>query len=147
VRRWLNAAALVRGAPDGGKVVLVAAGELRPVQAMLRWQPWWHTERETEDRAALHLPPAARLAAVTGTPTAVRSLVDDLALPAGAEVLGPVAVPGRHAGEDDLERLLVRVPRAAGMQLADLLRQAAAARSARKATDAVRIELDPQQIG
>jgi primosomal protein N' (replication factor Y) len=147
VRRWLNAAALVRGAPDGGRVVLVAAGELRPVQAMLRWQPWWHAERETEDRAALHLPPAARIAALSGAPAAVRELLDVLELPAGSEVLGPVPVPGQRPGDDDQERMLVRVPRAAGLQLAEQLRHAAAGRSARKVADVVRIELDPQRLG
>jgi primosomal protein N' (replication factor Y) len=147
LRRWFNAAALVRGAPAGGKVVVVAAGELRPVQALLRWQPWWHSERETEDRTALHLPPAARLAAVTGAPDAVRELLDELDLPAGAEVLGPVGVPGRHPDEPDLERLLIRVPRSGGLHLAEQLHRAAAGRSARKATDPVRVELDPQQIG
>src|SRR5205814_132776 len=57
LRRWLNAAALVRAAP-AGRVVVAATGELRPVQALLRWQPLWHAERELADRAALHLPPA-----------------------------------------------------------------------------------------
>jgi primosomal protein N' (replication factor Y) len=147
LRRWLNAAALVKGAPEGGRVVLVAAGELRPVQALLRWQPWWHAERETEDRAALHLPPAARIAALTGATAAVGELIDGLVLPAGAEVLGPVPVPGARPGEEEQERMLVRVPRAAGLQLAEQLREAAAGRSARKASDVVRIELDPQQVG
>jgi primosomal protein N' (replication factor Y) (superfamily II helicase) len=147
LRRWLNAAALVRGAPDGGRVIVMAAGELRAVQALLRWQPWWHAERETEDRTALHLPPAARIAALTGAPDAVRELLDALELPPGAEVLGPVHVSERRPGTDDQERMLVRVPRAAGQRLSEELRRAAAGRSARKAPDVVRIELDPQQLG
>ncbi|MBV9292256.1 MAG: hypothetical protein JO222_07390, partial [Frankiales bacterium] len=60
----------------------------------------------------------------------------------GAEVLGPVAVPGGTG-----ERMLVRVPRRAGAELATALKAGAAVRSARKATDTVRIELDPQAPG
>ncbi|MDQ1705441.1 MAG: hypothetical protein QOF18_1807, partial [Frankiaceae bacterium] len=147
LRRWLNAAALVRGAADGGRVVVVAPGELRPVQALLRWQPRWHAEREVEERTALHLPPAARLAALTGTADAVRELLSLAVLPAGAEVLGPVVVPVRPGTTTDQERLLVRVPRRSGAQLATALKQAASVRSARKSPAAVRVELDPVILG
>ena len=146
LRRWLNAAALVRGAPNGGIVIVVAPGELRPVQALLRWHPRWHAERETADRSALHLPPAARMAAVSGAPAAVHELLDDTALPEGAERLGPVPDPVRSRDGTVIERMLVRVPRRYGAELAAALKQASAQRSARKAPDAVRIQLDPQHI-
>jgi primosomal protein N' (replication factor Y) len=145
LRRWLNAAALVRPRRGGGRVVVVAAGELRPVQALLRWRPGWHAARELEDRETLHLPPAARLAGLTGPPDAVRDLLTLAELPAGAEVLGPVPAPVRP-GEEAAERLLVRAPRRTGGQLAATLHAAAAVRSARKAPGAVRIELDPVVI-
>lgn len=139
LRRWLGAAALVR---PHGAVVVVAPGELRPVQALLRWRPRWHAERELEDRQALHLPPAARLAALTGPADAVAELLELAELPAAAEVLGPVPVPTR--GEDaSVERLLVRVPRRDGRALAATLHAAAAVRSARKSPGAVRVEIDP----
>jgi primosomal protein N' (replication factor Y) (superfamily II helicase) len=143
LRRWLNAAALVRGEPEGGKVVIVAPGNLRPVQALLRWHPRWHAEREVEDRAALHLPPTARVAAVSGVPSAVHEFVDDLQLPAGAEVLGPVPDPSASRDGVAAERMLIRVPRRAGADLAAALKQTMAQRSARKATDPVRVALDP----
>jgi primosomal protein N' (replication factor Y) len=146
LRRWLNAAALVRGEPDGGIVIVVAPGELRPVQALLRWHPRWHAERETADRSALHLPPAARMAAVSGAPTAVHELLDDTALPEGAERLGPVPDPAGSRDGTVVERMLVRVPRRYGGELAAALKQASAQRSARKALDPVRIQLDPQHI-
>ena len=146
LRRWLNAAALVRGDKDGGIVIVVAPGELRPVQALLRWQPRWHAERETAERSALHLPPAARMAAVSGTPAAVHEFVRLEELPAGAELLGPVAEPPASRGAEPAERLLIRVPRKAGGELATALKQAAAQRSARKAPETVRVELDPQRI-
>jgi primosomal protein N' (replication factor Y) len=147
LRRWLNAAALVRPAADGGRVVVVAPGELRPVQALLRWQPRWHADRERADRAAVHLPPAARVAGLTGTAAALRELLALAQLPPGAEVLGPVEAPARAGATAGVERMLVRVPRAVGRELADALKQAAAVRSARKAPDPVRIELDPAQLG
>ena len=146
LRRWLNAAALVRGGPDGGRVVVVASGELRAVQALVRWQPLWHADRELDDRSALHLPPTARLAALTGTATAVQEVLDLTALPRGAELLGPVPVVTDEEGTLH-ERMVVRVPRAEGNALAEQLRQAAAVRSARKSPDSVRIELDPLELG
>jgi primosomal protein N' (replication factor Y) len=144
LRRWANAAALVRGRADDGKVVVVAPGELRPVQALVRWAPEWHADRELEDRQALHLPPFARVAAVTGTAVAVADVVRGLELPAAAEVLGPVPAGTSH---EPAERMIIRVPRSDGTALAVALKAAAAGRSARKATDSVRIELDPQQLG
>jgi primosomal protein N' (replication factor Y) len=148
LRRWLAAASLVRPA---GRVVVVAPGELRPVQALLRWQPRWHAERELEERQALHLPPAGRIAAITGSHRAVAEVIETLQLPAGADVLGPVAVVGRApGGTDDAEpaqRMLVRVPRQQGADLAAALKAALAGRSARKAAGAVRVELDPIVLG
>jgi primosomal protein N' (replication factor Y) len=145
LRRWLNAAALVRNAAGGGRVVVVAAGEMRPVQALLRWRPDWHAARELDDRAALHLPPAGRIAAVTGAAGAVNELLELAELPAHAELLGPVEIAGR--GDEREQRMLIRVPRGDGAALAATLRQSAAARSARKSAGAVRIEIDPLVLG
>jgi primosomal protein N' (replication factor Y) len=142
LRRWLNAAALV--APDG-RVVVVAPGELRPVQALLRWQPRWHADRELDDRGALHLPPAARMAAVTGHPLAVADVLDAAPLPPAAERLGPVPASER-VGDERAERMLVRVPRRDGAALASALKQALAIRSARKSPEPVRVALDPVQV-
>jgi primosomal protein N' (replication factor Y) len=150
LRRWLAAAALVQGAAAGGRVVVVAPAELRAVQALLRWQPRWHADRELSERRELHLPPAARMAALTGTPAAVAELLSGLELPPGAEVLGPVPAPstgGRGQGDDPAERMLVRVPRASGHDLADALKAAQAGRSARKAPETVKVELDPAVLG
>jgi primosomal protein N' (replication factor Y) len=151
LRRWLAAAALVRGGESGGRVVAVAPGELRAVQALVRWQPRWHAERELADRRSLHLPPAARMAALTGPAAAVSEFLSTLELPAGAEVLGPVPAPptSRRASGDgpDDERMLVRVPRSSGAQLAATLKVAQAARSARKADGVVRVEVDPAVLG
>jgi primosomal protein N' (replication factor Y) len=140
LRRWLNAAALVRGGAAGGRVVVVAPGELRPVQALMRWQPRWYAERELDDRRTLHLPPAGRIASLTGPPAAVAELVAEASLPPAAEILGPVPVGPGDGGQ---ERVLIRVPRVSGLALAEGLKAAQAGRSARKAAESVKVELDP----
>jgi primosomal protein N' (replication factor Y) len=156
LRRWLAAAALVRGTAAAGRVVVVAPGELRPVQALLRWQPRWHADRELDERRELHLPPAGRMAALTGDAAAIAELLASVELPDAAEILGPVPVAGlaagsarsRGAGGDDAtERMLVRVPRADGQALAAAMKIGQAARSARKAAGVVRVELDPAILG
>jgi primosomal protein N' (replication factor Y) len=151
LRRWLAAAALVRGARAGGRVVVVAPGELRAVQALVRWQPRWHAERELDDRRTLHLPPAGRLAALTGVAPAVAEFLATLELPALAEVLGPVPVLATAAStaavDEPAERMLVRVPRAQGAALAAALKVVQAGRSARKAAGTVKVELDPAVLG
>ena len=39
LRRWMNAAALVRPRSDGGIVVVLADAALPAVQALIRWDP------------------------------------------------------------------------------------------------------------
>jgi primosomal protein N' (replication factor Y) len=140
LRRWANAAALVRPAGAGGRVVVGADAGLAAVQALVRWDPAGFAERELAERAELGFPPARRFASLTGTPAAVADLLAAARLPAPAEPLGPVP-----AG-DGAERLLLRVPRADGAALAAALHAAAAVRSARKAPDPVRIQLDPLEL-
>jgi primosomal protein N' (replication factor Y) len=140
VRRWLTAAALARPAPAGGKVVVVADGSLAPVQALLRWDPGGFAARELAERRELGFPPAARMASLTGTPEAVADLLAAVRLPDAAELLGPVP-----AGEAQ-ERMLVRVPRARAAALATALHEAAGVRTARKAPQPVRIQVDPLSI-
>ena len=142
----MAAAALARPASAGGTVVVVADGGLPPVQALLRFDPGWYAERELADRRALGFPPAVRVATVTGTPTAVADLLAAADLPEATEVLGPVPVPGREQEEAELERMLLRAPRAAGARLAAALHAAAGVRSARKVRDPVRIQIDPVEL-
>jgi primosomal protein N' (replication factor Y) len=150
LRRWLAAAALARPASAGGTVVVVADGGLPPVQALLRFDPGWYAERELAERRALGFPPAARVATVTGPPAAVADLLAVADLPEDTEQLGPVPVPTRGAvpgsADAEPERVLLRVPRAAGAQLAAALHAAAGVRSARKARDPVRIQIDPMEL-
>ncbi|WP_030316325.1 primosomal protein N' [Streptomyces flavochromogenes] len=157
LRRWIDAASLVRGQPDGGTVVVVAEPTLRPVQALVRWDPVGHAQRELAERAELGFPPVSRMAAVTGPPEAVAGLLAAAGLPADAEVLGPVPLPvvrpggPRRPGDpppgEQWERALVRVPPGSGAALATALKQARAARMTRGGGDPVRIRVDPPDIG
>ncbi|GGK97508.1 hypothetical protein Sme01_61110 [Sphaerisporangium melleum] len=142
LRRWMNAAALLRPAAE---LVVLADSAVLAVQALLRWDPVTHAERELAERTVLGFPPAVRVATLTGSVNGLREMLADLRLPEGAQVLGPVPVePARGAApEEPQERLVVRVPPAAGAALARALKGAAGVRSARKAPDLVRICVDP----
>jgi primosomal protein N' (replication factor Y) (superfamily II helicase) len=146
LRRWLNAAALVRPA---GPVVVLAPSALPAVQALIRWDPVTFAERELAERAELGFPPAVRMASVTGTPEAVADFVGGAGLPEQAEVLGPVlveTVPGPGVSAETRERALIRTPRMDGLALARALHAAQATRSARKDGGQVRIQLDPAEV-
>ncbi|MEU3454389.1 primosomal protein N' [Micromonospora sp. NPDC006766] len=140
LRRWLAAAALARPGAAGGRVVVVADGSLAPVQALLRWDAAWFAARELAERRELGFPPAVRMASVSGLPDAVAELLTGARLPEGAEVLGPVPA------DEGRERMLVRVPRARAAALAEALHTAAGLRSARKAADPVRLQVDPLSL-
>ncbi|MFF8969463.1 primosomal protein N' [Streptomyces sp. NPDC014995] len=161
LRRWIAAAALVRPQGDGGTVVVVAEPTLRPVQALVRWDPVGHAVRELAERAELGFPPVSRMAAVAGTAEAVAEFLGTVELPAEAEVLGPVPLPVTPAGRarrpggpppgEQWERALIRVPPGRGAALASALKAAQAARMARGGSGgggpAVWVRIDPPDIG
>lgn len=174
LRRWLGAAALVRGAEAGGRVMLLGQPAPVPAQALVRWDPAGFAARELAERAELSFPPAVRLAAVQGPPAAVRSLLGHLEPLDGLEVLGPVAVEApeprpaapartRHArpgmprtearpaagpplAPEPEVRAVLRADRRQGAALGRRLAHAAAARSARKEAGAVRVQVDPPDL-
>jgi primosomal protein N' (replication factor Y) len=172
LRRWMNAAALVAPAPSGGAVTVVAEAGLLAVQALIRWDPVTHAERELAERNALGFPPAVRMAAVTGSAPAVEGLLAAAVLPEEAELLGPVVLggepglggigngpapdnggragarPGGQAdgpGEEKV-RALIRISRSRGPALAAALQAAQAVRSARKDAGTVRVQFDPAEL-
>ncbi|HEX3260433.1 MAG TPA: primosomal protein N' [Pseudonocardia sp.] len=151
LRRWMAAAALVVPHTDGGRVLVMADPALPPVQALVRWDPVGHAAAELAARTEVGFPPAVRMAAIDAAPAALKDILDELTaeLPA-AEVLGPVELdpaPDARADDEVRERALVRVPRAEGRALAHALHVAQAARTARKATDPVRVRMDPPDVG
>ena len=161
LRRWLAAAALVR--PDG-TVLVHADAALAVTQALIRWDPVTFAERDLAERTELGFPPAVRMAAVTGEPAAVATVItgldsafknsafkgsafkDSAAKGTAFEVLGPVPVEQPAQPGEDQVRALVRVPRSEGAALARALQAAQAGRSARKEGGGVRVQLDPLDL-
>jgi len=136
LRRWANAVALVR---PGGRALVVGDPGHPAVQALVRWDPAGFAAREAGQRREAHLPPASRLATISGEPGAVDDALTLLTAPAGFEVLGPVP----HG--DGESRVVVRVPRGHGAELSRALGEVQRVRSARK-LDAVRIQVDPPTL-
>jgi len=153
LRRWMAASAMVRSRADGGVVAVVAESAIPTVQALIRWDPVGHAEAELDGRTEVGLPPATHMAALDGVPAAVDALLHAAALPDGAEVLGPVDLPvgaRRPAGiavDVTVSRMLVRVPRDGGLELAAALRRATVVQSARHDHEPVRVQIDPLHIG
>ncbi|MCM3513666.1 primosomal protein N' [Nocardioides sp. P86] len=140
LRRWANAVGLV--AP-GGRALAVGDPAHPALQALVRWDPAGFAEREAEERRSAHLPPASRLATISGPAGAVDDALVLLAAPEGAEVLGPVP---EGEGPDHPERVVVRVPRHRGPELSRALGDLQRLRSSRK-LDPVRIQVDPPSLG
>ena len=143
LRRWAAAAALVRSAGEGGTVVVLAEPTLRPVQALVRWDPAGHAVRELAERAELRFPPVSRMASVSGPAGAVAELLALVRLPPGTDQLGPVPVSGAGGGE----RLLLRVPPGEGAALAGALKAAQVASGRAGGGEPVAVRLDPTDIG
>ena len=146
LRRWMNAASLVRPASAGGQVVVAADAAHPVVQALVRWDPAGLAARELADRRELGFPPATRMAAVSGSPAALAEFLAALRLPASADVLGPVPEPPRPGQDGERERYLLRAPRADGVALAQALAEVQGVRSARKVPEHVRVQLDPLDL-
>ncbi len=155
LRRWTAAAALTRGARDGGVVVVAGAaseGSLPAVEALVRWDPVWLAQRELAERAQLGLPPAVRIASMEGTPRAVDAALRDLGPHLTADRLGPLPVPGTTAGASPapdasgLVRVLLRVPLDQAPALAAALVAVRATRSARKDPEPLAIRMESVRL-
>ncbi|MFW5471523.1 primosomal protein N' [Knoellia sp. CPCC 206435] len=141
LRRWAGAVGLTRGAVDGGVVVLAGAPTHTTVpalEALVRWDPAWFAERELAERVELGLPPAARVATLTGARPALQSAVAEMRLGASVRVLGPLPLAA------DTERVVLTAPLADGPALAAEVAAMRARRSARKEAQPVTARLDPR---
>lgn len=148
VRRWAAAAALTRPAEEGGTVVLVGVpphGGLRPVEALVRWAPGWFAAGELAERRELGLPPACRTARISGEQAVVEQALQDLHPSPGVAVLGPL--PAGSPTSPGEVQVLLRAPEGAASSLVSALRALRSGRSARKAEGALRVRLDPADLG
>lgn len=150
VRRWFNAAALVRPASEGGLVVITAS-DTGAVGALLRWDPAGYAQRELSLRVELQLPPAVRIASVTGPRGAVVHFTGRVekqletsgvtlrtAGPAPLLLSGP-ATPQR-AAED--VRTLLFFPYGQAATVTRVLRATRAAAAAKRSEEPVQLRLD-----
>jgi primosomal protein N' (replication factor Y) len=153
LRRWMAAAALVRARGDGGVVTVVAESSIPTVQSLIRWDPAGHADAELTARTEVGLPPSVHIAAVDDDPDSVTALLDEVRLPDGADLLGPVPLPPgarRPAGipaDVGVTRMLVRVGRDHGLALAAALRGGVGVLSARGSHHPVRVQIDPLHVG
>ncbi|MDQ4501123.1 primosomal protein N' [Sinomonas sp. ASV322] len=146
LRRWMNAAALVRPSGRGG-VVVITARDHEAVSALVRWDPAGFAARELGLRRSLSLPPSVRIAAVTGSRSAVEGYVRaaaDVLTRDGVRTAGPVPLPAPTgtAAEDVAWQLLVFFPIGVGLDVSRGLRAARIAQATRRGSEPIRLRLD-----
>ena len=132
--KWNECASLVR--PDG-EVLVVADSEHPAVQALIRHDPAGFAQRELEQRTQVSLPPAVRLAAITGNQADIDDALAMLELNPETLVRGPV--PGR----ENQVRMLISCDRKLGLDLAAQLKAMTTARSAKHKGGSVNVRIDP----
>ena len=134
--KWMECTSLVH--PDG-EVVVVADAHHPAVQALIRHDPIGFAQREIADRASVDLPPAQRLAVLTGAQSDVEEFLAIVELPTGVLVRGPVPI-------DNGIRMLLSIDRSHGNELATALKTASSVRSTRKKGDVVNVRFDPYDL-
>jgi primosomal protein N' (replication factor Y) (superfamily II helicase) len=139
LRRWFTAASLVRPAKDGGVVVITAEHDA-VVGHLVRWDPAGAAARELELRRELQLPPAVRIAALTGSTESLEVFLDGLDLPEDVRTGGPaeLLLPG-SAGT---HRTLLFFTYRQGNAVTQALRARKAAISARRLAEPVQVRCD-----
>ncbi|MDR7080895.1 primosomal protein N' (replication factor Y) [Arthrobacter ginsengisoli] len=154
VRRWFNAAALVRPAGDGGLVV-ITADDAAGVGALLRWDPAGYAQRELSLRQELQLPPAVRVASITGGRTAVghfgaaveqqlgqQGIVLRTAGPAPLVLAGAPGQGGAPGSGVEDVRTLLFIPYGQATQVTRVLRAVKVAAAAKRTDEPVQLRLD-----
>jgi primosomal protein N' (replication factor Y) len=148
VRRWFNAAALVRPASEGGLVV-ITADDTAATGALLRWDPAGYASRELVLRQELQLPPAVRIASVTGKRADVVHFTESLASNIQLRTAGPAPVSltlsaqrsTARDGDPDVRTLLF-IPYAQAAQTTRAMRAVKAASAAKRTSGPVQLRLD-----
>ena len=155
LRQWMTAAVQVRSREDGGRVIVVGDAQISVIQQLIRWNPELSAHVELTNRKEAQLPPATVVAAIDGTSDSLAELEDAWELPAEADLLGPVELPGGvrlppgldRSLADQARRLIVRVPQEQGPQLGAALKAAKAIRTSQRHNAPLRVVMDPVRIG
>lgn len=135
--KWNECASLVR---PYGEVIVVADSEHPAVQALIRHDPIGFAQRELEQRAQVSLPPAVRLAAISGDQADVDEALAMLDLNPETLIRGPVP------GKENQVRMLISCDRQNGLELAAQLRAMTSARSAKHKGGSVNVRIDPANL-
>ncbi|SDW49909.1 replication restart DNA helicase PriA [Arthrobacter sp. yr096] len=152
VRRWFNAAALVKPASQGGLVV-ITADDTTATGALLRWDAPGYASRELALRKELQLPPAVRVASVTGSRADVGLFSDAFEASAGAVTgtklrkAGPAPVqlysgPGSSGEAEADVRTLYFIPYTDAAETTRALRAVKVASAAKRTSGPVQLRLD-----
>jgi primosomal protein N' (replication factor Y) len=132
--KWNECASLVK---SEGEVIVVADSEHPAVQALIRHDPAGFAKRELDQRVQVSLPPAVRLAALTGEQSDLDEALAMLELNPETLVRGPVP------GKDNQVRMLASCDRKLGLELATQLKAMTSARSAKHKGGPVNVRIDP----
>ena len=144
LRRWMNACALVKPREEGGRVVCTAE-ESGPLAALIRWDPAGFSARELAERHELGLPPAVRIAAITGPRAAVEAFLVALDAPAIAPPPALRVLDAVPLSDDDAEdeyRALLFMSYAAAPAVTRALRGIRAGFSAHRRYGPVQVRCD-----
>lgn len=162
LRRWVQAASLVRRGSVGGTVVVTSEHE-RVVASLVRWDVRGHAARELAERRTLQLPPAVRCAALTGPLPALEAFLEMVGLPPQVRTVGPApvhqrwdeeaedpeaeaapgdALSGVPGADDDAHRLLLFFTYSQAADLTRRLRAARAEASAQRKHAPVNVRCD-----
>lgn len=136
LRRWLNAAALLR---PGAPLAVNADPDDPATQALIRWDPALSAREELARRAEAGLPPAHQLVQLDGAEPDVESLIETVAEMHDVTVLGPRPMPVEAA--PDAVRALLRA--ADFPALLATLHDTVVARAATHRAGPVRVQVDP----
>ncbi len=142
IRRWFNAAALVRTAERGGVIAVTADPAIRAVQALVRGDAAGWAQRELAERRETELPPVTRSAVITGPLAAVQTFADACDRDAHWRILGPTPQSGRNT-DGAMARLVILVPTADGPTLAARVKAVMMAGSDGAGPHRVTVRIDP----
>ncbi|UNK44353.1 primosomal protein N' [Arthrobacter sulfonylureivorans] len=145
LRKWFRAASLVKPSSEGGLVVVTADQEA-VVAPLVRWDPAGAAAREMQLRRELQLPPAVRIAALTGKASGIEAFMADFELGGSLRSVGPVELPSREVqerpGESSEHRLLLFFSYQDGPKVTAALRHRKAALAAKRVPDPVQVRCD-----
>lgn len=154
VRRWFNAASLVKPAGQGGLVV-ITADDTTATGALLRWDAAGFASRELALRKELQLPPAVRVASVTGSRADVVHFSEALEAAAGFAGGGRLRTAGpaplqfsgtqssASVAEENTEvRTLYFIPYASAAETTRAMRAVKVASAAKRTSGPVQLRLD-----